>query len=66
MVIKIKDDISLCKWCNCMTHTVKKKSLSASENTNYRYECGKCGCIKTPVEDMINKMKKEKRLIKNS
>jgi len=38
----MNDEISLCKYCNCMTKTIRVKSLSASENIHYRYECGKC------------------------
>lgn len=36
-------ELSLCESCHCMTWTVRKRSLSGSENVHYRYECGKCG-----------------------
>lgn len=39
-------EVSLCKFCGCMTKTVRKPGLSASENKHYRYECGKCGAKK--------------------
>ena len=37
-----KEELSLCPWCHCMTWTIRKPALSASENKHYRYECGKC------------------------
>jgi predicted SprT family Zn-dependent metalloprotease len=40
------EEISLCTFCNCMTKTIRKQGLSASENKHYRYECGKCGAKK--------------------
>jgi hypothetical protein len=43
------NNLSLCKYCNCMTKTYQKATLSASENKHYRYECGKCGFKKEPV-----------------
>lgn len=39
-------ELSLCKFCNCMTKTMQVAGLSASENKHYRYECGKCGAKK--------------------
>jgi len=39
----VGNEISLCKWCHCMTKTVRKEALSGSENKKYRYQCGKCG-----------------------
>jgi hypothetical protein len=41
-----KQELSLCKFCNCMTKTISKSALSGSENEKFRYECGKCGALK--------------------
>ena len=39
-------EITLCSYCHCMTKTIRKPALSASENKHYRYECGKCRGLK--------------------
>jgi hypothetical protein len=51
-------EVSLCKFCNCMTKTIQVPALSASENKHYRYECGKCGCKKEL--EIIKKLGKRK------
>jgi hypothetical protein len=58
----MKKELTLCKWCNCMTKTITKKGLSGSENTHYIYKCGKCGYAKDLVdissfEDAVKKVK---------
>lgn len=43
-----------------MTKDVIKETLSASENKHYNIYCGKCGLIKTPIEDMLTRLKKRR------
>jgi uncharacterized protein with PIN domain len=38
----MNDALSLCPYCNCMTKTIVREILSASENRKYGYYCGKC------------------------
>lgn len=49
----MKIELSLCKACNCMTWTIRKKGLSGSKNV---HECGKCG-FKKELE-MMKRVKK--------
>jgi hypothetical protein len=51
---------TLCKFCNSKTNTIMKKSLSASENNHYRYECKKCGCRKDDIGEMLKRIKVKK------
>lgn len=43
-----------------MTKTIRKEILSGSENKHYAYYCGKCKMIKTPVEDILKRIKRKR------
>lgn len=59
-------EVSLCKFCNSITNTIRVPALSASENKHYRYECGKCGCKKElEIIRKVEELKKLKRGKKN-
>ena len=45
----MKDDVTYCNGCNCMTKSIRK--------TYFHYVCGKCGSKKTYISCKLKRKK---------